>query len=147
MNQSKQSSKVTIVMYHYVRDMTKSKYPGIKGLDLPLFIEQLDYIQQHYYLISMEHLIHAIENDELLPPKSALLTFDDAYADHFYNVFPILLERKIQGSFFAPAKTILENKVLDVNKIHYILASVKETHALINRTYEELNYYRGGGGG
>lgn len=30
-------SKVYIVMYHYVRDLKNSCYPGIKGLDYELF--------------------------------------------------------------------------------------------------------------
>ena len=30
-------SNLTIVMYHYVRDLKNTRYPGIKGLDIDLF--------------------------------------------------------------------------------------------------------------
>lgn len=84
----------------------------------------------------------AIEEGKTLPDKSMLLTFDDGYIDHFTNVFPILYENELQGSFFMPAKILSENKLLDVNKIHYILAS-KSTAALLNDVMEKLDYYRG----
>ena len=109
-------------MYHYVRDLKNSRFPEIKGLDLHLFVEQIKYIIRHYNPVIMEEVINSIENSDKLPPKAILLTFDDAYIDHYLNVFPILDANKLQGSFFPPAKAISENTVLDVNKIHFILA-------------------------
>ena len=108
-------------MYHYVRDMKHSRYPEIKGLDIDLFKEQIAYIKKHYNVISAYDLMDIIESDSGLPPKALLLTFDDAYIDHFTQVFPILDEQKLSGLFFPPAKSVLENQVLDVNKIHFIL--------------------------
>ena len=35
------NSKVTIIMYHYVRDLKHNRYPDIKGLDVKLFKEQI----------------------------------------------------------------------------------------------------------
>jgi len=134
--------KVTIIMYHYVRDLKNSRYPSIKGLDLSLFIEQLNYLQKYYNVITIEQLIYSIESKAKLPLKSALLTFDDAYIDQFNTVFPILYNRKIQGSFYVPAKTILNHLVLDVNKIHFIIASVSDIATLIKKTFNELNKYR-----
>ena len=34
-------SNITIVMYHYVRDLKNSKYPKIKGLDISFFKEEI----------------------------------------------------------------------------------------------------------
>jgi len=135
-------SKITIVMYHYVRDLKHSRYPEIKGLDIELFNEQLRYILKHYKVIRMEELIDAVKKNKELPNNSLLLTFDDAYKDHFEFVFPILDELGIQGSFFAPAKAIQEHQVLDVNKIHFILASVEDKKQLISDIYTLLDKYR-----
>jgi peptidoglycan/xylan/chitin deacetylase (PgdA/CDA1 family) len=120
---------VTIVMYHYVRDLRRSRYPRLKALDLDLFREQLAYIKRHYVIITMEELIFAVEQRRgawRLPPNAALLTFDDGYLDHFINVFPLLDEMRVQGSFFPPARAIRERKVLDVNKIHFVLAACED---------------------
>ena len=119
-------------MYHYVRDLRNSRYPNINALDIELFKEQIVYLRKHYNIISMEEVIHSVDNQVDLPNKSVLLTFDDAYSDHYTNVFPVLDKYKIQGSFFAPAKAIMENTVLDVNKIHFILASVEDKLRIVN---------------
>jgi peptidoglycan/xylan/chitin deacetylase (PgdA/CDA1 family) len=135
-------NNLTIVMYHYIRDLKNSRYSGIKGLDLGLFKEQINYIRSHYHIITMEEVIDSIENQVKIPDKSVLLTFDDAYSDHYTNVFPVLDKYKIQGSFYTPSKAITEHTVLDVNKIHFILASVENKLDIINdlkgliKTYE-----------
>lgn len=136
------NSKVTIVMYHYVRDLEHSRYPEIKGLDINLFKGQVSYLQKYYNFITIEALIEAVEHNKQLPEKSVLLTFDDAYIDHFINVFPILFDNNIQGVFFPPVKAITEHIVLDVNKIHFILAAEKNKQMIIREIFSELDTYR-----
>ena len=116
------NKKFSVVMYHYVRDLKNTRYPAIKGLDLQLFKEQLMYLKKHYNFVTADQLVDAYQNKGELPPKSIVLTFDDAYSDHFTNVFPLLDEYKIQGFFFTPVKAITKHEVLIVNKIHFVLA-------------------------
>jgi peptidoglycan/xylan/chitin deacetylase (PgdA/CDA1 family) len=134
--------RLSIVMYHYVRELKRSRYPEIRGLSIDLFKEQLKYIVKHYQVVAMEDLIASVKSGRPLPPKALLLTFDDAYADHFQNVFPVLDELKLEGSFFPPAKAILEHRVLDVNKIHFILASACDKLRLIEDIYSMLDEFR-----
>jgi len=134
--------KATIIMYHYVRDLKHSRYPQIKGLDITLFREQIEYLKKHYHFITMEMLIDAVKNKNPLPEKSVLLTFDDAYIDHFTNVFPILNENNIQGSFYPPIKAITNNEVLDVNKLHFILASCQDKKKIVKEIYNQLDSFR-----
>lgn len=129
-------------MYHYVRDLQYSRYPEIKGLDANLFKEQIEYLEKNYNFITMERLIDSIEHQKELPAKAVLLTFDDAYIDHFHYVFPVLNQKKIQGSFFPPVKAITENKILNVNKIHFILASTQNKNNIVKEIYRLLDYYR-----
>ncbi|MBS1734595.1 MAG: polysaccharide deacetylase family protein [Bacteroidetes bacterium] len=136
------SDKVTIIMYHYVRDLANSKYPAIKGLDAALFSEQVAYLDKHYRVISMEQLIDSIEHGTSLPAKSALLSFDDGYTDHYDYVMPVLRKYRMQGSFFPPAKAILEGRLLDVNKIHFILAATSDEDLLIQELFAQLDKYR-----
>lgn len=135
-------NNLTIVMYHYVRDLKNSRYPDIKGLDINLFKEQIGYIRKHYHIITMEEVIHSIDNEVKIPDRSVLLTFDDAYSDHYTNVFPILDKYKLQGSFYTPSKAILEHTVLDVNKIHFILASVEDKSNIVNDLKELVKFYQ-----
>ena len=121
-----ENQNLTVVMYHYVRDLKHSRYPSIKGLDVALFKEQVAFLKKHYSFVTVEEVIAATQGIHKLPSHPVLLTFDDAYIDHFTYVFPILKNEGVQGAFYAPVKAIIQHKVLDVNKIHFILASTPE---------------------
>jgi peptidoglycan/xylan/chitin deacetylase (PgdA/CDA1 family) len=138
---------VTIVMYHYVRDLARSRFPEIKGLDLALFREQLGYIRRHYAVVSAEDLLSAVARvgrDEPwgLPENAALLTFDDGYTDHFRHVFPLLDEAGLPGCFFPPAQAIVERKLLDVNKLHFLLASQADAGGLLREVLRKVDAHR-----
>ncbi len=126
-------SKVYISMYHYVRDLKNSRYPEIKGLDVSLFKKQIAFFKENFDPITIEDLIDHYDRGTKLPERPLLLTFDDGYIDHFTTAFPILQENGMQGSFFIPGKTFTENVMLDVNKIHFVLAS-----APIDDLYNEV---------
>jgi len=134
---------LTIVMYHYVRDLKRSRFPRIKGLEIELFRQQLQYLRRHYAPVTMEQVIAATQCAQSLPANPVLLTFDDGYADHFQFVLPVLEEMGIQGSFFPPARACLENRVLDVNKVHYVLASVDDAEMLAASILVMLEEFRG----
>jgi peptidoglycan/xylan/chitin deacetylase (PgdA/CDA1 family) len=129
---------LTIVMYHYVRDLERSRFPAIKGLSLERFRRQLDYIAARYTPVTVEAVLASMEGTARLPENAILLTFDDGYSDHFANVFPLLDARRIQGCFFPPAQAILEHRVLDVNKIQFVLASVPDALALLDEVFATL---------
>lgn len=132
----------TVIMYHYVRDLSRSRYPEIKGLDLKLFNEQIERLSRQFTFITMEDILACVEEDVAIPANSAYLTFDDGYIDHYTNVFPVLKRKNIQGAFYIPTQIIRDKKVLDVNKIHFVLACVKDKSKIISDIFEELNKYR-----
>jgi len=133
---------LTTVMYHYVRNIKESRYPDIKGLELKDFIEQIEYMMKHYNFVTIEQIISSYEGGEPLPEKAILLTFDDAYAEHFNFVYPILKKYNIQGCFYPPASVITDNVLLDVNKIHFILASAKNHDDLVKEIERLLIKYK-----
>jgi peptidoglycan/xylan/chitin deacetylase (PgdA/CDA1 family) len=137
------NQRVTIVMYHYVRDLKRSRFPAIKGLSLERFRRQLDHIQANYTPVRVEDLRASLETKgKVLPSNAILLTFDDGYSDHFTNVFPMLEERGIHGAFFPPARPVLEHRVLDVNKIHFVLACASDAGTLLNKVFSYVDEFR-----
>lgn len=134
---------LNIVMYHYVRDLKNSRYPDIKGMDYKLFKEQIAFFAQHFHVICMEDLInYYIYNQGRVPDNALILTFDDGYIDNFTYALPILDEYHMQGSFFVPGKVFTEHKLLDVNKIHLILANAPVDY-LCGELFERLDAHRG----
>lgn len=136
--------KISIVMYHYVRDLQKSRYPKIKGLTDAEFKNQIDYFLSQGQIIPPETLFEALEsgNTTKLGKNNFILTFDDGYIDHFTNVLPVLHRKKISAFFSMPGKIIAEKKLLDVNKIHFILA-VADLNELKEDIFSQLDFYRG----
>lgn len=135
-------NRLYISMYHYTRDLEHSRYPQIKGLDKNLFRQQIAFMKTHFNIVTMEQVIEAVHNNVSLPDKALLLTFDDGYIDNYEVAFPILDEYGVQGSFFIPGKTFVEHKLLDVNKIHYILASAN-IYELVEDLKKEMDRFRG----
>jgi len=130
---------LTIVAYHYVRPLKNSPYSEIKGLELDFFKEQLAYIKKHYTVVRMEDVLAAIKGTGMLPKNALLLTFDDGYRDHYDYVFPLLLKYGWQGSFFPVPTAILGEEVLNVNRIHFLLAVVEKKDILVK---EILDYVK-----
>ncbi len=136
-------TKLSIIMYHYVREIPRMRYTNIKGLYCTEFKEQLEFLQyHHYHFVSMEDVIACKSDLTLLPSNPVLLTFDDGYIDHYTNVFPILDMMKIPGFFSMPGKIIREKALLDVNRVHFILAS-KNIEEIVGILNDKLDYYRG----
>ena len=130
-------NELTIVMYHYVRPIVGSQFPGIKGLELDGFRRQLDYLNEHFTIVSTEQVVDACLKGIKLPINSCWLTFDDGYKDHFTFVLPELLNRNLHGAFFPPRVAIEDGVLLDVNSIHHILSCAGNIHNLVC----ELNMY------
>ena len=135
-------SALTIVMYHYVRDLARSRYPGIKGRTIEEFEGQLDYVQRHYTVTTTRAVAEASRGGRPLPPNACVLTFDDGFIDHYTVVVPRLLARGLSGSFYPPAVVANGGRVLDVHKIHFILAATGEHLALADRVIELIDARR-----
>lgn len=133
---------LTIVMYHYIRDLPRSRYPRIKALQTERFDRQLDYICKHYTVCSLLQVAAAARGAAELPTRPCLLTFDDGFVDHHCTVLPRLLARRITGSFFPTARPVLERRVLDVHKLHFVLASAAETQRLTKNVLTLVAAYR-----
>ena len=82
---------ISVVTYHYVREIKKSKYPNIKGLEFVEFKDQINYLVKNYEIISTEDLINEDFDNR---KKNIILTFDDGLTDHYKYVYPFLKKKK-----------------------------------------------------
>ena len=64
----------------------------------------------------------ALDTGKVLPENACLLTFDDGYLGHYITVFPELARRGWSGAFYPPVVALHREQVMEVNKIHLILA-------------------------
>jgi peptidoglycan/xylan/chitin deacetylase (PgdA/CDA1 family) len=114
-----------VVMYHYVRDSASTPFPDIRALAPAFFEQQLDWLQEHYQVIGIPELEAALDTGGGLPAKSALLTFDDGFVDHYEAVLPVLRRRGLSGAFFLTQNACgPPRRLLGVHKTHFLLAAL-----------------------
>jgi peptidoglycan/xylan/chitin deacetylase (PgdA/CDA1 family) len=115
----------TSVFYHYVRDVEKTPFPGIKALSVRGFVEQLDWLQARFDVIDGPTFERALAAGTGFDRPVALLTFDDGFVDHFEYVFPVLRDRGLGGIFFVAGSTLASRPVLlNVHKTHLLLSQL-----------------------
>ena len=115
----------TIVFYHYVRDVERTPFPGIKGLSVSGFAAQLDWLQARYDIVDGPAFERAVLAGVGFDRPTALLTFDDGFVDHYEHVFPLLHSRGLGGIFFLSGATLGENPaLLNVHKTHFLLSQL-----------------------
>ena len=130
---------IPIVTYHYVRPLNERFSERHRSLDLAEFLEQIEFLNKNYYFVQGTQVRNLNSYPESNVKKPVWLSFDDGYSDHYKYVFPELLSRGAVGSFFIPTEAIFERKLLDVNKIHLILAATSNMAQLIDRIGELFN--------
>ncbi len=135
-------NKCSIVTYHYVRPIKTGKYQEIKGLELDNFVKQIKSLKSHFHFITIQQLLDCIYNNKEIPTNSMILTFDDGLKDHYQYVFPLLRKFNIQGLFFPSIKPIITKSVMDVHKIHFILANCKNVNELISDIFSLVKKHK-----
>jgi len=126
------NKNIYIIMYHYVREVKQSNYPGLKALELNEFKKQISFFKKNFNFIDQNNLEEIISSKKIPNKPSILLTFDDGLIDHYKYVFPILLKNKISGCFYPSIKALKQNEVLDVNKIQFILEKEKDRKRILS---------------
>ncbi len=116
------STNCLVAMYHYVRDTTRTPYPGLNALAPCDFEAQLDAIARARHFIPYADFERTILDQQPFAEPVALLTFDDGFVDHYEVVLPRLQERKVSGVFFLAGASLDDPpRVLNVHKTHFLI--------------------------
>ncbi len=76
-----------------------------------------------YTTITLQELLYHLTLGWRLPEKPIILTFDDGYADAYYNAFPILQKYGFGGTFF-----IITDYIIYGNPNHATWEQIIEMH-------------------
>lgn len=118
------SARMKVVMYHYVRDLPRTRFPRIKGLLTDEFRRQVDLLSESHEMASLESALAFLAGAYRPARDLCLLTFDDGLKDHYTDVLPVLVERRMQAIFFV-ITSCLEGRVAAVHKNHFLMAALE----------------------
>lgn len=88
----RQSISVPILMYHYVRTVSRSDQLGW-GLSVTPqdFGAQMDWLAAHdYHPVTVRQVVAYLQGKGTLPEHAVALTFDDGYLDFWTEALPVL---------------------------------------------------------
>lgn len=139
------SSRVPVLMYHYIRINPDPK--DILGISLSVtpdnFNAQMDYLSSHgYHTISLDELGGVMFYHASLPSKPIVITFDDGYADLYTAAYPILKAHGFKGVSFVITGVVGAPRYLNWDQINEMKNSgvlTFEAHTVTHRPLVTLD--------
>lgn len=113
-----------VVTYHYVRELAGSRYPGINGLSIDAFRQQIVELRARCEMATLESALAFLAGEYRPTRHLCLLTFDDGFKDHVSSVMPILTEHGVEGVFFVITSCLEDRTVAAVHKSHFLMADL-----------------------
>ena len=132
---------IPVLYYHSVNDSVDNEVT----ISPSLLKKELEYIKnQGYTTLSLKEVENYILNNQPIPEKSILITFDDGYMDNYYNAYPILKELNMKATIFCITSELdgsyylSEDAIKEMSKNNIDIESHTLNHPHLNSlTYDE----------
>lgn len=107
------------VLVYHACDPTESPYTEGLWTNTPPadLASQLDYLERYYEVVSLARL----ESGDL-PPRAAVITFDDGYRSVYGNAFPLLVERGLPATIYLVTAVVDNGALVWVNELAFLLS-------------------------
>jgi peptidoglycan/xylan/chitin deacetylase (PgdA/CDA1 family) len=95
---------LAVLTYHRVAEpgRTPHLYPGLISATPAAFEEQMQFLAREHRLLSLSELLAVRRGEAPPPPRSVMVTFDDAYRDVAEHAWPIMRRHGIPLTLFVP---------------------------------------------
>lgn len=113
--------KILIVMYHGITD-DDLPFPCWWQLPKNMFYKQINFLKKHYRILTLHEVCNKINNNEPLPTYTAVITFDDGYANNAQVAFPILNDLNIPTTIFVTIGNIGTDNLLWPDQLYCAFA-------------------------
>jgi peptidoglycan/xylan/chitin deacetylase (PgdA/CDA1 family) len=119
-----------VVTYHYLAEEAPAAPRAIFPATPALLERQVEELGRSYELVSRDDLLRALDGEAELPPRGALVTFDDGLRCQVELALPVLDRLGAPGLFFVPGLPLSEGRVLDVHKVHRLREAMADEEIL-----------------
>jgi len=101
---SRQPNLLRVLTYHRIDEAGTRPHldPATLSATPADFTRQMQYLVDRYHVVDFPTVLAAIRGELILPPRSVLITFDDASCDFAENSWPILRRFELPAMLFVP---------------------------------------------
>jgi peptidoglycan/xylan/chitin deacetylase (PgdA/CDA1 family) len=101
--------KLIILVYHRVFNFSDLMYPN-SNVDVETFNWQMELLATHFNVLSLSDALEKVKQGTL-PSRAVCITFDDGYADNYFNALPILKYYELPATFFVVSKMLNKHRM------------------------------------
>lgn len=101
---TRRPNTLRVLTYHRIGHPGECPHlaPNTLSTTPPAFQRQLELLRDQFHVVSIHEVLDAFCGHAELPPRSVLVTFDDAYLDFESAAWPLLREFKVPALLFVP---------------------------------------------
>lgn len=130
---------LAVVCYHRVDEPQRTDlYPDTVSARPEVFEAHLDAIEDQHTPVALSDVVDSVRSAKPLPPRAALITFDDGYRDNYEVAYPILKRRGIPAVIFLASDHISSTKPFWWDLASFLLHHTERTEATIPLLGERL---------
>ncbi len=115
-------SRAIILVYHRVANISSD--PQLLSVTPEHFAQHLQHVRQHYHPINLQALGQALVQGHI-HHKAVVITFDDGYADNFWNALPLLEKYEIPATVFVSTGYVGQNREFWWDELERLILSSK----------------------
>jgi peptidoglycan/xylan/chitin deacetylase (PgdA/CDA1 family) len=91
-----------VLTYHRVAEPDDDHVPGLISASPGAFAAQIEALGRRFGFVGLDAVLERADGGRPIPPRSILLTFDDAYRDFAESAWPVLRGHGIPAALFVP---------------------------------------------
>ncbi|MFD3158518.1 polysaccharide deacetylase family protein [Haloimpatiens sp. FM7330] len=137
---SKEYRSIPVLMYHSISNDEEGLFVVCKEE----FEKQMNYLKNTgFKTLTLDELFKYFRNNEKVPQKSVVITFDDGYEDNYTNAYPILRKNKMKATVFVVTNCIDKGSYyMNSNQLKEIQNTCidVQSHTLDHSKLDKLSY-------
>ncbi|WP_457743918.1 polysaccharide deacetylase family protein [Sulfurimonas sp.] len=104
--QDKSENHAILLQYHRFGE---SRYPST-DISMKRFTQQMEYLyKNHYTVLPLSKIVNILRKKGKLPPKTIVITIDDAYKTVYTKAFPIFKKYNFPATIFVNSMPIIHH--------------------------------------
>ena len=131
--QQSRRRRLPILMYHGVIE-DECDWGQWTQLPVNQFSRQIEFLDSKYTIIRLHKAVSALMHGDDLPPRAAVITFDDGFRNVYSRAFPVLRDAGVPATVFLTTSLIDNDSLLWTDELFCLFQSTEKRDLSLNST-------------